>query len=67
MKTVESLLGNYSQTVRQLPPQVKGVYRQSRAAFPLGFGHASTYVGRGVALIGYVSKKDESMYYLIIH
>lgn len=52
MKTVESILGNYSQTVRQLPPQVKSVYRQSRAVFPLGFGHASSYVGRGVALIG---------------
>lgn len=62
MKTVESVLGNYSQTVRQLPPQAKAIYGQSRAAFPLGFGHASSYVGRGVAIIGYVEEISLSDY-----
>lgn len=54
VKAVDSLVGRYSNTVRQLPPRIKGVYHKSRAGFPLGFGHASSYVGRGVALIGYI-------------
>lgn len=53
MKTVESIFGNYSQTVRQLPPSIKSLYEKSRAAFPLGFGHTSTYAAKGCVLIGY--------------
>lgn len=34
------------------PPAIKGVIEKSRGAFPLGFTHASSYVGQGVALIG---------------
>ncbi|XP_037030932.1 ubiquinone biosynthesis monooxygenase COQ6, mitochondrial [Bradysia coprophila] len=52
MKTVESIFGNYSQTVRQLPPSIKSLYEKSRAAFPLGFGHTSTYAAKGCVLIG---------------
>lgn len=36
----------------QYPPQVSGVIENSRATFPLGFLHASSYVGHNVALIG---------------
>lgn len=52
MRTVESIFGNYSQTVRQLPPSIKSLYEKSRAAFPLGFGHTSTYAAKGCVLIG---------------
>lgn len=52
MKTIESIFGNYSQTVRQLPPSIKSLYEKSRAAFPLGFGHTSTYAAKGCVLIG---------------
>lgn len=34
------------------PPAIKSVVEKSRGAFPLGFAHASSYVGKGVALIG---------------
>ncbi|KAJ6639241.1 Ubiquinone biosynthesis monooxygenase COQ6, mitochondrial [Pseudolycoriella hygida] len=51
MKTVESVLGNFS-SVRQLPPGIKSLYGKSRAAFPLGFGHTSTYAAKGCVLIG---------------
>lgn len=54
MKTIDSVFGNSSQKVGQLPPKIKNLYHKSRAGFPLGFGHASSYVGRGVALIGCV-------------
>lgn len=52
MEAFESILGNSSQSVRQLPPKIKTIYETSRAGFPLGFGHANTYVNKGVALIG---------------
>ncbi|KAL4715925.1 hypothetical protein ACJJTC_013225 [Scirpophaga incertulas] len=37
---------------RQLPPSVKSIVPNSRAAFPLGFGHSTRYVAPGVVLIG---------------
>lgn len=54
MGTIQSIFNGNSHVVRQLPPQITGLYGKSRAGFPLGFGHASSYVGRGVALIGSV-------------
>lgn len=51
MRGLASILGQ-DHTTRQLPPKVHKIYHNSRAAFPLGFGHASTYVRQGVALIG---------------
>lgn len=50
-----NFLKSVSQEVRQLPPQIDGLYQNSRAGFPLGFAHASNYVARGVALIGFVA------------
>ncbi|XP_025833722.1 ubiquinone biosynthesis monooxygenase COQ6, mitochondrial [Agrilus planipennis] len=41
-----------SNAVRQLPPNVSGIEEGSRAAFPLGFGHATKYFKPGVALVG---------------
>ncbi|CAL4180254.1 unnamed protein product, partial [Meganyctiphanes norvegica] len=40
------------ESVRQLPPSMKAVVPRSRAAFPLGLGHATHYVAPRVALIG---------------
>lgn len=52
MQGIKTILNNESHIVRQLPPQITGLYEASRAGFPLGFGHASGYIDTGVALIG---------------
>lgn len=49
---IESLFGTHTQTTRQFPPSISALYERSRAAFPLGFGHSSSYVAAGTALIG---------------
>ena len=52
MRNLESLLGTTMGGMGHLPPAIKGVQEKSRAAFPLSLGHAHTYVGQGVCLIG---------------
>jgi len=37
---------------KQMPPSVEAIVEGSRAAFPLGFGHASSYAQSGAVLIG---------------
>ncbi|KAJ8674353.1 hypothetical protein QAD02_005615 [Eretmocerus hayati] len=55
MKALQQLLQNFQlQTgvTRQLQPSISSIVEGSRAAFPLGFGHAVKYVQPGVALVG---------------
>ncbi|XP_053957876.1 ubiquinone biosynthesis monooxygenase COQ6, mitochondrial [Anastrepha ludens] len=52
MNTLNSLIGRNPNILRQYPPGVNGVIESSRASFPLGFLHASSYVCTGAALIG---------------
>ncbi|XP_023299332.2 ubiquinone biosynthesis monooxygenase COQ6, mitochondrial [Lucilia cuprina] len=52
LSTLNSIMGRSSATMRQYPPRVSGVFEKSRATFPLGFLHASSYVCTGAALIG---------------
>lgn len=49
---LNTMMGSNSNTLRQYPPRVSGVLDKSRATFPLGFLHASSYVCSGAALIG---------------
>ncbi|XP_012535074.2 ubiquinone biosynthesis monooxygenase COQ6, mitochondrial [Monomorium pharaonis] len=37
---------------RQMPPSVAAIVEGSRASFPLGFGHASSYIQPGTVLVG---------------
>lgn len=52
MKTFEGVFSLNKNKIQQLPPRVVKLQDGSRAAFPLGFGHASSYVCGGAALIG---------------
>ena len=52
MKTFEGILSLNKNKIQQLPPKVVKLQEKSRAAFPLGFGHASSYVSGGATLIG---------------
>jgi ubiquinone biosynthesis monooxygenase Coq6 len=52
MKAVEGVLSMNRNKIQQFPPKVVKLQEGSRAAFPLGFGHASSYVCGGAALIG---------------
>ncbi|XP_005184450.1 ubiquinone biosynthesis monooxygenase COQ6, mitochondrial [Musca domestica] len=52
LDVLNSMLGQNTNTLRQYPPRVAGVMEKSRATFPLGFLHASSYVRPGAALIG---------------
>lgn len=53
LEALNSFMGrNSAQQLRQYPPKVQGIVEKSRACFPLGFLHASSYVTAGAALIG---------------
>ncbi|KAL7741178.1 hypothetical protein ACLKA6_018202 [Drosophila palustris] len=53
LQAVNAFFGNKgSQHLRQYPPRVSGLQERSRATFPLGFLHASSYVCNGAALVG---------------
>ncbi|XP_074036894.1 ubiquinone biosynthesis monooxygenase COQ6, mitochondrial [Leptinotarsa decemlineata] len=54
-KTFDNLLRMMNcsaDTVRQYPPKIAGIEEGSRAAFPLGFGHATSYIAKGAVLVG---------------
>jgi ubiquinone biosynthesis monooxygenase Coq6 len=55
MQVLDQLLKDLSlesDVSKQLPPSVSTIVEGSRAAFPLNFGHAVSYVQPGVVLIG---------------
>lgn len=41
----------------QLPPIIIRCQQNSRNCFPLGFGHATNYIQKGVALVGWADMK----------
>lgn len=55
MYALRQLLANLSLQTgvsRQLQPSVATIVEGSKAAFPLGFGHAASYVQEGTVLVG---------------
>uniref|UniRef100_A0A182FJL4 FAD-binding domain-containing protein n=1 Tax=Anopheles albimanus TaxID=7167 RepID=A0A182FJL4_ANOAL len=52
LSNVHSLIKQSSGQRFEPAPVVMSEVQKSRAAFPLGLGHTSTYVGQGVCLIG---------------
>ncbi|GAB0088273.1 Ubiquinone biosynthesis monooxygenase COQ6, mitochondrial [Sergentomyia squamirostris] len=52
LNTLKNCITPQSFEKKQNPPKVKAVLESSRAAFPLGFSHASAYVKTGVCLVG---------------
>uniref|UniRef100_A0A2M4BMD5 Ubiquinone biosynthesis monooxygenase COQ6, mitochondrial n=1 Tax=Anopheles marajoara TaxID=58244 RepID=A0A2M4BMD5_9DIPT len=52
LSNVHSLIKQSSGQRFEPAPAVMSEVQKSRAAFPLGLGHTSTYVGQGVCLIG---------------
>lgn len=50
--TIDALFGATQKIVKQYPKSIKKVDNKSRAFFPLGLSHASSYVKHGVDLIG---------------
>jgi len=45
-------VNNQNKRIKSTLPIVIDVIKDSRASFPLGFGHACKYVGQRVALVG---------------
>ena len=52
LNALNTIMGQNPTSLRQYPPRVSGVFEKSRATFPLGFLHASSYICSGAALIG---------------
>ncbi|KAG5896168.1 hypothetical protein JTB14_016943 [Gonioctena quinquepunctata] len=46
------LMNCQADTTRQYPPKIASIEEGSRAAFPLGFGHATSYIAKGAVLVG---------------
>lgn len=56
-KAISSVLETLNFTENKcevVPPSITDIITNSRATFPVGFGHAACYVNHRVALVGYV-------------